>query len=182
MEVGELLARMQKLMPPERPGSLPAQTYIDIIAFMLQKNAFPAGDMELSADRLRLQILITATRPGVAVRGYRLWAWRSVGSSCVGVLDNMCWMGLPIFKASVAIALTLSASLTMSMAHAEVAALSSEQEQTARLRVGDTVQLDGSGAALTFKAVQRDSRCPKDVRCIRAGEAVVVLELRDRSR
>ena len=28
MEVGELLARMQKLMPPERPGSLPAQTYI----------------------------------------------------------------------------------------------------------------------------------------------------------
>jgi hypothetical protein len=88
-------------------------------------------------------------------------------------------MGLPIFKASVAIALTLSASMTMSMAHAEVrVSLSSEQEQTARLRVGDTVQIDGSGAALTFKAVQRDSRCPKDVRCIRAGEAVVVLELR----
>ena len=64
MEVGELLARMQKVMPPERPGSLPAQTYIDIVAFMLQKNAFPAGNMELSADPAALHILITASRPG----------------------------------------------------------------------------------------------------------------------
>ena len=64
MEVGELLARMQKLMPPERPGSLPPQTYIDIVAFMLQKNAFPAGSMELSADPAALHILITASRPG----------------------------------------------------------------------------------------------------------------------
>ena len=64
MEVGELSARMQKLMPPERPGSLQAQTYIDIIAFMLQKNAFPAGNMELSADPAALHILITASRPG----------------------------------------------------------------------------------------------------------------------
>jgi len=86
-------------------------------------------------------------------------------------------MGLPIFGV---IALTLSASLTLSMAHAEVG-MNAAQEQTARLRVGDMIHLDGSAAALTFKAVQRDSRCPKDVRCIRAGEAVVVLELRDRS-
>src|ERR1700752_5214896 len=50
MEVGELLARMQKLMPPERPGSLPAQTYTDIIAFVLKKNEFPTGGRELSAD------------------------------------------------------------------------------------------------------------------------------------
>jgi len=64
MEIGELLARMQKLMPPERPGSLPAQTYIDIVAFMLQKNAFPAGNMELSADPAALHILIAASRPG----------------------------------------------------------------------------------------------------------------------
>jgi len=70
--------------------------------------------------------------------------------------------------------------MTMSMTHADVrVSLSSEQEQTARLRVGDTVQIDGSGAGMTFKAVQRDSRCPKGVRCIRAGEAVVVLELRE---
>jgi len=87
-------------------------------------------------------------------------------------------MGLQIFKVSVAIALTLAASLTMSVALAEVR-VSSEKEQTARLRVGDVVQIDGSIAALTFKAVTRDSRCPKGVRCIRAGEAVVVLELRE---
>ena len=86
-------------------------------------------------------------------------------------------MGLPIFGV---IALTLSASLTLSMAHAEVG-MNAAQEQTARLRVGDMLHLDGSAAALTFKAVTRDSRCPKDVRCIRAGEAVVVLALRDRS-
>jgi hypothetical protein len=31
---------------------------------MLQKNAFPAGNMELSADPAALHILITASRPG----------------------------------------------------------------------------------------------------------------------
>jgi len=64
MEVGELSGRIQKLMPPERPGSLPAQTYADIIAFILQKNAFPAGSTELSGDPDALHVLITATRPG----------------------------------------------------------------------------------------------------------------------
>ena len=63
MEVGELSARIQKLMPPERPGSLPAQTYIDIIAFILQKNAFPSGDLELNTDTAARAILITPKRP-----------------------------------------------------------------------------------------------------------------------
>jgi hypothetical protein len=85
-------------------------------------------------------------------------------------------MELPIFSASAAIAL-VSASLSMSIALAEVRVCSA-QEQTARLRVGDMVQIDGSDATLTFKAVTRDSRCPKGVRCIRVGEAVIVLELR----
>ena len=59
MEVGELLARMQKLMPSERPGSLPAQTYTDIVAFVLKKNEFPTGGRELSADSDSLHALIT---------------------------------------------------------------------------------------------------------------------------
>jgi cytochrome c553 len=63
MEVGELSTRIQKLMPPERPGSLPPQIYADIIAFILKKNAFPAGTTELSADPAALHILITATNP-----------------------------------------------------------------------------------------------------------------------
>ena len=86
-------------------------------------------------------------------------------------------MELPIFGVSAAIALALSLSLSMSIALAELRE-SSAQEQTARLRVGDMVQIDGSDATLTFKAVTRDLRCPKGVRCIRAGEAVIVLELR----
>ncbi|HZM95210.1 MAG TPA: cytochrome c [Vicinamibacterales bacterium] len=63
MEVGELSARIQKLMPPERPGSLPPQTYSDIIAFILKKNAFPAGTTELGADPAALHIPIIATKP-----------------------------------------------------------------------------------------------------------------------
>jgi cytochrome c553 len=64
MEVGELSARVQKLMPPERPGSLPVQTYADIVAFILQKNAFPAGSTELGGEPDALHILISATRSG----------------------------------------------------------------------------------------------------------------------
>jgi cytochrome c553 len=58
MEVGELSARVQKLMPPERPGSLPAQAYTDIVAFILQKNSFPPGDKELAVDPGALHIRI----------------------------------------------------------------------------------------------------------------------------
>jgi S-disulfanyl-L-cysteine oxidoreductase SoxD len=64
MSVGELSARIQKVMPPDRPGSLTPQTYVDIIAFILQKNAFPAGNAELGIDPEALQqIRITTTRP-----------------------------------------------------------------------------------------------------------------------
>ncbi|MBA2667001.1 MAG: cytochrome c, partial [Trueperaceae bacterium] len=34
-------------MPPDNPGSLDDQTYIDIVAFILHTNSFPAGDQEL---------------------------------------------------------------------------------------------------------------------------------------
>ena len=64
MEVGELSARIQKVMPPERPGSLPAQAYTDIVAFILQKNGFPAGSAELGADSDSLHALITPMPPG----------------------------------------------------------------------------------------------------------------------
>jgi cytochrome c len=59
MEVGELSARIQKVMPPDRPGSLPPETYIDIVTFILQKNSFPAGTMELGTDADSLHALIT---------------------------------------------------------------------------------------------------------------------------
>ena len=63
MTVGELFVRTRKLMPPARPASLPAQSYSDIVAFILQKNAFPAGERDLDAEPEALaQILITTTR------------------------------------------------------------------------------------------------------------------------
>ena len=65
MTVGELFTRIRAIMPPERPASLPAQGYVDIIAFILQKNAFPAGERELDTNSDALsQILITAGRQG----------------------------------------------------------------------------------------------------------------------
>ncbi len=45
------------------------------------------------------------------------------------------------------------------------------------LRVGETATVDDAKVTVTFQKVVRDSRCPKDVTCIRAGEAVVVLAL-----
>lgn len=52
------------------------------------------------------------------------------------------------------------------------------QEQSAKLRVGETLRPRGADFSLTFVTVQRDSRCPKDARCIRAGEAVVLFSVR----
>ena len=57
--LGELFGRIQTLMPTDRPNSLPAQTYRDILAFILLANSYPTGDKELEADGLD-QILITA--------------------------------------------------------------------------------------------------------------------------
>jgi cytochrome c553 len=62
--VGEFYERIRKLMPSDRPGSLPAQSYRDIVAFILQSNRFPPGKAELETDAETLrQILITAKRP-----------------------------------------------------------------------------------------------------------------------
>jgi mono/diheme cytochrome c family protein len=48
--VGELFEQIRKLMPSDRPNSLPPQSYRDIVAFIFQSNKFPAGDQELGAD------------------------------------------------------------------------------------------------------------------------------------
>jgi quinoprotein glucose dehydrogenase len=62
--VGELFTRIRTLMPSDRPNSLSAQRYRDIVAFLLQANKFPAGDRELEVDLDALKaIRITAKRP-----------------------------------------------------------------------------------------------------------------------
>jgi hypothetical protein len=57
--LGELFGKIQQLMPTDRPNSLPAQTYRNILAFILRANSYPSGEQELAADGLD-QILISA--------------------------------------------------------------------------------------------------------------------------
>lgn len=62
--VSELYERIRKVMPSDRPGSLAAQSYRDIVTFVLQSNKFPPGGKELDGDLETLgQILITTKRP-----------------------------------------------------------------------------------------------------------------------
>jgi len=49
--LGELFEKMRTEMPTDQPGSLSAQAYVDVLAFILASNQFPAGDGELAADQ-----------------------------------------------------------------------------------------------------------------------------------
>ncbi len=44
-----------------------------------------------------------------------------------------------------------------------------------RLRLGQTALIEGTGFTISFTGVDEDSRCPKDVLCVRAGQATVTL-------
>lgn len=60
MSLGDLFERTRTRMPSDRPNSLPAETYADIIAFIAQRNGYPAGSGELGTNAEVLkQILIT---------------------------------------------------------------------------------------------------------------------------
>ncbi len=47
--LAELFNTMRVEMPTDRPGSLSTATYLDLLAFILQQNGYPAGDNGLSA-------------------------------------------------------------------------------------------------------------------------------------
>ena len=48
--VAALYSKTRTTMPPDRPGQLTDQTYLDLTAFLLSKNGYAAGDKELPAD------------------------------------------------------------------------------------------------------------------------------------
>jgi len=56
LTVGELFERLRVTMPADKPGSVSAQDNADIVAFLLSKNGFPAGEAELPPQ---LEILKT---------------------------------------------------------------------------------------------------------------------------
>lgn len=63
--VGDLFERIHRDMPMDHPGTLTRQNAVDLTAFLLSANKFPAGDQELPGDLPALrQIRIDATKPG----------------------------------------------------------------------------------------------------------------------
>jgi len=52
-DVESLFTQVKVSMPTGAPSSLSDHAYLDIVAFMLQANAFPAGGNELSADAIK---------------------------------------------------------------------------------------------------------------------------------
>lgn len=57
LTVGALFERIRLSMPQDAPASLSAQTYADIVAFMLKVNKFPAGPNEMEPDRVALEAI-----------------------------------------------------------------------------------------------------------------------------
>jgi mono/diheme cytochrome c family protein len=61
--LGELAGRIQNTMPSDAPGTLKAEEYADIVAFLLSQNGFPAGSDTLKMVVAELdQIKITKTK------------------------------------------------------------------------------------------------------------------------
>jgi mono/diheme cytochrome c family protein len=49
-DVSGLFGYVNTLMPPDRPGQLSPQSYVDLTAFLLSNNGYTAGSEELTAD------------------------------------------------------------------------------------------------------------------------------------
>ena len=63
--VGDLYATIRATMPQGAPFILSPREYVDIVAFILSRNEYPSGGVELSPDRATLdEIVIEADRPG----------------------------------------------------------------------------------------------------------------------
>ena len=61
--VAALYDDIYSLMPEDQPGSLPPQQYADVIAYILQLNGLPPGDVELGVARESLErVLIESNR------------------------------------------------------------------------------------------------------------------------
>jgi mono/diheme cytochrome c family protein len=61
LPVGALFNRIKLTMPEDGPGRLSDQEYTDVVAYMLDRNDYPAGENELSTDKAELdRIMIVA--------------------------------------------------------------------------------------------------------------------------
>ncbi|GMV05329.1 MAG: hypothetical protein AMXMBFR53_16080 [Gemmatimonadota bacterium] len=69
--VGDLFTEIVRNMPEDAPGSLEDQVYVDIVAYILQLNGFPAGSRELPPDQAVLGRHSMAAPAGAAPSGER---------------------------------------------------------------------------------------------------------------
>jgi mono/diheme cytochrome c family protein len=54
---GDLFQLIQSSMPQDKPGTLGAQEYVDVLTYILAKNKFPAGATELNGDPAVLRVI-----------------------------------------------------------------------------------------------------------------------------
>lgn len=65
LTVGDLYERIRISMPPGKEADVPPQAKVDIVAYILQANKFPAGTTELAPNTEALKaIKFEATKPG----------------------------------------------------------------------------------------------------------------------
>ncbi|MDB5650572.1 MAG: hypothetical protein JWL62_2092 [Hyphomicrobiales bacterium] len=56
--LSERVSVIKETMPPNNPGILPDETIIDVVAYILKMNKYPAGATSLGADRARLEQIV----------------------------------------------------------------------------------------------------------------------------
>jgi hypothetical protein len=62
--VFDLFQTIRTLMPDDNPGMLPAQDYVDIVAYILLLNNYPSGAAELPLDEHLLKSVVIDSLPG----------------------------------------------------------------------------------------------------------------------
>lgn len=63
LSLHDIFLSVQATMPQNAPRSLGDQVYVDLIAFLLDANAFPTGDEELTADETVLRAILIKGKP-----------------------------------------------------------------------------------------------------------------------
>ena len=61
--VGEFFEKIRSEMPTDRPAQLPVQNYLDVVAYILQENGFPAAATELTNDVDALNAISIVPKP-----------------------------------------------------------------------------------------------------------------------
>lgn len=61
--VGEFFEKIRSEMPTDRPGQLPEQDYLSVLAYILQNNNFSAGAQALTSKQSDLDAIVIEPKP-----------------------------------------------------------------------------------------------------------------------